>query len=169
MNAYTAQATQNYQRTQVGTASPEKLVLMLYDGAVRKLNLACTELLKGNDTEFNIQVVKVQKIVSELMMALDHESGEEVAKNLARIYEYMLRQLALALIRRDSDLSEEVRGLLEELREGWQGVIQKTLATDAAQGTGTDGQLPVSQDAKVLPIPHQNLLEPVASSLNVAG
>src|SRR3972149_6530616 len=123
--ANTAQAHQSYQRAQVESASPEKLILMLYDGAIRKLNQAESRFEKGDEETFLVETTKVQKIVSELMSALDHEQGGEISQNLSRLYDYMVRQLSLAQVRKETKLLAEVRSLLEELREGWRGVIEK--------------------------------------------
>jgi len=135
MNAMNYQASRNYQKVQVESASPEKLVLMLYDGAVRKLSTAETAFESGDLEAFHENVVRVQKIVTELLGALDTSKGGDLAGNLQRIYDYMLRQLSLAIVRRNLEQVSEVRTLLEELREGWQGLVQQQSGMDAVEET----------------------------------
>lgn len=125
MNAYAAQANQHYQRMQVESASPEKLLLLLYDGAIKKLNQAESALIDEDFVTYHTQVTKVQRIISELLNSLDCDQGGDVAVNLVRLYDYMLRQLSIGMIRRQGDLLSEVRLLLEDLRGGWQEAIQQ--------------------------------------------
>jgi flagellar protein FliS len=166
MNAYAAQANQNYQRAQVETASSEKLLLMLYDGAIRKLSQARAHLENDRVSEFHTQVVKVQKIVSELLGALDYEVGGGMATNLARIYEYMIHQLTLALLRKDPDLTDEVQNLLEELREGWRGAIEKESQKAAEAEPSRNATAPARFETARL---GAGSFEPAMASLNIAG
>ena len=151
----TAQANQSYRRSQVESASPEKLILMLYDGAIRKLNQAETRFERGDEGAFLVETTKVQKIISELMSALDHEQGGEVSENLGRLYDYMIRQLALAQVRKETQLLAEVRSLLEELREGWRGVIEKLSETQEASAGSKNAQ-PLAR-SKSFKIPYLQL------------
>lgn len=160
--ANTAQAHQSYQRAQVESASPEKLILMLYDGAIRKLSQAEIRFVQGDEETFLIETTKVQKIVSELSGALDHEQGGEVSQNLARLYEYMVRQLSLAQVRKETEPLLEIRTLLEELREGWRGAIEKMNQTADSKNAG-NGVRP-----KAYRIP-EKALEGMVPTLNIAG
>lgn len=164
MKSRTRQAMQSYQKAQVESASPEKLVLMLYDGAIQKLSLALT-CLDGNDvSEFHNHVVRVQKIISELLNALDHETGGEIAVNLTRLYDYMLRRLALALLRKEPEIVTEVRTLLEELREAWKGAVEELTRAVAA----ADSKEKAEPDTNMNQI-QAKALEPVMAGLNIQG
>ncbi len=127
MNALAKQAQRHYLRTQVETANPAKLMLMLYDGAIRYLNRAIGSLDLGVRDGFSADVVNAQKIVTELMFSLDPSKNPEVATNLERLYEYMVRQLGLGLVRGDASPVKEVKGLLESLRESWQEAVTKAI------------------------------------------
>ncbi|MCG3199113.1 MAG: flagellar export chaperone FliS [Candidatus Omnitrophica bacterium] len=170
MNALANQVHLRYQRAQVEAASPGKLIVMLYDGAIRKLIQAAGHLEEGRHEEYHVQVVKVQRILTELLSALDHEKGGEIAANLYRLYEYMIRRLTLALLRKDVELITETRGLLEELREAWVAAVEKVVEPDpgreAAASTfmamlGADRNDPTTLAAAAPPQP--------ALSLNIAG
>jgi flagellar protein FliS len=164
MQATTAQAHQSYQRAQVESASPEKLILMLYDGAIRKLSQAEVRFEQGDEETFLVETTKVQKIVSELAGALDHEQGGEVSQNLARLYEYMVRQLSLAQVRKETKLLLEIRTLLEELREGWRGAIEKMTQSATADSKGAENVV----RSKSFKIP-EKALEGMVPTLNIAG
>jgi len=167
MNSLANQASHHYQRAQVESATPEKLVLMLYDGAVRKISQAESHFKRGDTAEFHSQIVKVQKIISELMLALDQDEGGEVVDNLTRLYDYMLRQLALALVRKSPELAIEVRSLLEELRDAWKGAIEEvTRAAETAedlQESHPSQQRPTTAEIQA------KVLEPVMAGLNIQG
>ena len=83
INPYT-----QYQRTQIETADQGKLLLMLYEGALRFLGRARKALQDEDPEASNNNLVRVQDIVAELMASLDLEAGE-VAASLFRLYEYM--------------------------------------------------------------------------------
>ncbi len=164
MNALAKKAQLHYLRTQVESASPAKLILMLYDGSVRYLNRAIGSLEMGNRESFAADVVNAQKIVIELMSSLDPSRNPEVATNLERIYEYMIRQLGLALVRGDSAPAKEVKSLLENLREGWQEAILKTLNEDVS------GQEESQPDISIGEGGYSPVIQPgLISTLNIAG
>lgn len=165
MNALAKQAQRHYQRTQVESANPAKLILMLYDGAIRYLYRAVGLLGSGDREGFSTDVVRAQKIVTELMAALDPSKNPEIVGNLERIYEYMVRQLAFALVRADATPATEVIKLLENLREGWQGAINQVAQEAAAPVT----------DERPQGVPHTRTSYPPAvppglmPTLNIAG
>ena len=118
-------AYQQYKQAQYETASPEKLLLMLYDGAI-KFAVQAKEGIKDNDYELaNEKIKRVQSIINELMVTIDMDQGGEIADNLYNLYEYMNRRLIQANIRKDSEIVEEVLDLLREMKEGWEEATKK--------------------------------------------
>lgn len=116
---------QKYKNTQIETSNQEKLLLMLYDGALNFLKQA-KKGLKNNDYETtNNFLVKTQDIINELMATLDMERGGEIAQNLEALYDYMNRRLIEANINKEVEQIEEVEDMLKELRETWNQAIQK--------------------------------------------
>ena len=113
------QYAREYMRTQTETSSPTKLVVMLYDGAVRFLSLAREKMASGDIEARHNYMVRAQRILAELLSALDFEKGGEVATNLQRIYTYMLQQLVEANLNDRTEPIDEVIRLLRDLREGW--------------------------------------------------
>lgn len=117
----------SYKETQIKTATQGKLILMLYDSAVKNINLSLEDLNEEpvRYDKLSNQIIKAQEIVTELMVSLDFEKGGEIAKNLFSLYMYMNRKLLDANINKDKRPLEEVKKLLQELRAAWTEVADK--------------------------------------------
>lgn len=107
-----------YKQTSVETASPEKLILMLYDGAIKFINQAKISMDEKNIEETNKALIKTQNIISELIIGLNMDTGE-IARNLYNLYDYFQRRLVEANTKKDTGILDEVLGYLEELRDTW--------------------------------------------------
>lgn len=123
MNAFMNGYNQ-YQSTQVTTASREQILIMLYDGAIRFVRQA-QEGLAGGDRARKIEgIQKAMAIVTEFRNTLDHEVGGEISANLDALYDYMLRELVKANAKSDPKPLQVVEGLLCDLRETWAQAIE---------------------------------------------
>jgi flagellar secretion chaperone FliS len=131
VNAY-----QVYRQTQTQTAAPGELVLMLYRGAVRFLSTAIEAIDANNIAEAHEKLVRTQDIISNLLETLDVERGGDVAKNLGALYDYMLRRLLEANVRKDAKPAGEVLGLLRELLPAWEAAVKETSAAHKAALAG---------------------------------
>jgi flagellar protein FliS len=133
MNAY----FNRYQSNQVTTASPEQLLIMLYDGAIRFVRQATEAMATGERVRKLESISKAMGIVAELANTLDHEVGGEIAENLDALYHFMIRELTQANLKNDADKLKVVEGLLCDLRETWMQAIESTrreaTAVDAAE------------------------------------
>lgn len=126
---YQNNAAQNqYKQMAVETASPEKLLIMLYDGAIRFLKQALKELNNNNLESSNMYLLKVQNIIDELIISLNMD--HDISKNLKVLYEFFNERLVQANIEKNSDKITEVMDFLVELREIWgEAVINYKKAT----------------------------------------
>ena len=117
----------SYKETQIKTATPGKLILMMYDGAIRNLNQALQDMDDEHRRYDSISnsLIKAQDIIAELMISLDFERGGEIAKNLFGLYVFMNRRLLDGNIQKDKVPLEEVKTLLMELRGAWAEVADK--------------------------------------------
>lgn len=121
-----AQAAATYQRNAILTASPEKLVKLLYDGAIRNLERSrqgLTDPKTSHSAEVGMALGKAIGIVGELRASLDHAVGGQVAKDLDRLYEYSLDQLSQANVTRTPAGVTNSLQVLRTLKEGWDAVI----------------------------------------------
>ncbi len=108
-----------YQATQVQTASPARLVLMLFDGAIRFMQQGKASLQDGRIEDANRQLGRAQAVISELMSSLKLEAGP-LAKNLYNIYDFLRRHLALSLASAEPWRVQQAIDLLTPLRDAWE-------------------------------------------------
>jgi len=113
---------ETYQQTAVGTQSKGRLIVMLYDGAIKFLKLAIRELETQNYAAKGQYINRAQDILNELNAVLDMEAGAEVAQNLRNLYVFMGRRLREANTKRDPQMIQEVIGLLDELNQSWKAI-----------------------------------------------
>jgi len=111
-----------YQETAVTTQNKGKLVVMLYEGAIKFLKLAIKEIEAGNAEEKGKYISKAIDILFELNTVLDMEAGGEVAMNLRKLYLFMGQHLTEANTNQDTQKIEEVIKLLEELNQSWKTI-----------------------------------------------
>lgn len=116
---------QKYKQTSVQSASREKILLMLYEGAIKftKLAIKACEEKKIADKGYNIG--RAYDIVMELNNTLDHKVGGEISKNLESLYLFMMSQYTKANISGDSVPLKSNLKMLETLYGGWQQAVEK--------------------------------------------
>lgn len=124
---------EKYRQAQAQTANSSKLLLMLYDGAIRFVRTGIDGIEQKNIEKANNNLIKAQAILHELIATLNFDY--EIAKNLHSLYEYMLRQLIQANIRKDKTLAEEVLGHLIEIKDAW-SQIEKSDDSKVQQNGG---------------------------------
>jgi flagellar protein FliS len=111
-----------YQQTAVGTQSKGRLIVMLYDGAIKFMKLAIQELEAGDYAAKGQHINRAQDIINELNAVLDMEAGGEIARNLRRLYVFMNRRLSEANTKRDPQMIRDVITLMEELNQSWKAI-----------------------------------------------
>ncbi len=111
-----------YKENTVTTQPRGRLIVMLYEGAVRFLHQAIEEIEAGNIEGKGAYITKATDIINELNCVLDVEAGGDVAGDLRRLYQFMIRHLLQAGIRNDTQMIREVIDLLEDLNEGWKAI-----------------------------------------------
>lgn len=108
-----------YQRVTVETASQEKLIVMLFNGAIQRAEEGKRAIANHDFTIAHNSLLRAQDIISELRSALDMGAGE-IAENLDRIYEFFHYQLVQANIQKDSAPIDECLNLMIVIRDTWQ-------------------------------------------------
>lgn len=125
---------QQYQSTQVTSASPLQLVIMLYDGALKFIRQADEAMEKRDLFKQNDAIQRVQKIVAELMSCLDFEHGGEIAHNLFALYSFTYNQLVIANVEDNRDALKQAGTVLENLRVSWVELEQQQRTSIAPGG-----------------------------------
>lgn len=113
---------ETYQENAVTTQTRGKLIVMLYDGAIKFLKLAIKEIEAGNAEEKGKYISKAIDIIFELNTVLNTEAGGEIAMNLRKLYLFMGRHLTEANAKQDIGKIEEVIKLLEDLNQSWKAI-----------------------------------------------
>ncbi|HEY9854713.1 MAG TPA: flagellar export chaperone FliS [Stenomitos sp.] len=124
-----------YQLAQIETAPREQLLLMLYDGAIRFANVAKKGIEDKDFEVTNTHCMKVQNILTELMVTLDMAVGGELAQNLFDLYDYMKRRTMEANFQKDPQALDEILMHLKELRMAWAQAAKNVGALKASQAT----------------------------------
>lgn len=133
-NAYTA-----YQRTNVNTASQGRLVVLLYEGAIKNLNNAISlfdennKIKACNIEQFGIHIQKTQAIITELQVTLDMDKGKDIARNLMSLYLYFNEQLMDANINHDKAKLQFVLKMISELADSWRQIANSEANAPAAK------------------------------------
>jgi len=156
-----------YRANAVGSAKPENLVVMLFDGAIRFLGAAIRAFDHEDPLDFNLNVhtniTKTQAIIRELNHALDLENGGELGQNLTSLYNYFDQRLQEANIQKDRAIIEEVLERISELRDAWNESLEQQAKAGQANNFNPNTTTPSSHTA---PLP-DNASE--ASGLSLLG
>ena len=121
-----------YRKNQISTSSQGRLILMMYEGAIKFTSLAVDSMAKGDVANQGKHIQKAHDIVNELSLALDFKKGGDVAPRLESLYQFALSQLTLANIKSDKKPLQAVLNILSPLLEAW------TQLYDASTNTGQD-------------------------------
>ncbi|MBR1776353.1 flagellar export chaperone FliS [bacterium] len=113
-----------YQANNVNTATPEKLMILLFDGAIQFLQKAKTCINENNYQERSQNIEGARKIIRELMRTIDLENGNDVSKRLFRLYNRMAMNLIKANVQRSTEKVDEVITDLTNIRWGFQKAIE---------------------------------------------
>ena len=115
-----------YNQVQIKTANKGKLIVMLYQGAIRFMNRALLLLEKKDMEGKGNALIRAQDIILELLYSLDQgllDQDDELARNLRRLYLYSYRRLVHANVHMDTEAVEEVIKLMQNLLQAWEQVI----------------------------------------------
>ena len=125
-----------YRKNEISTSSQGRLIIMMYEGAIKFSTMALQSIEKGDIASQGKYINKTHDIINELSLALDLKKGGEVALRLESLYQYMLSQLTLANIKSDRKSLEDVVKILSPLAEAWEQLYH------ASTNTGQGNQQP---------------------------
>jgi flagellar protein FliS len=111
-----------YQNAAVTTQSKGRLIVLLYDGAIKFMKLAIKEMEAKNYEMKGRYINRARDIIFELNAVLDMEMGGEIAANLRSLYCFINRRLAEANSKCDPQMVREAINLMEELNQSWKAI-----------------------------------------------
>ncbi|MFT4190784.1 MAG: flagellar export chaperone FliS [Comamonas sp.] len=119
--------------TRVASASPQRLITLLFEGAIAAIAKARYHLANGNIAERGQAISKAINIVQNgLMASLNHEAGGEISANLHDLYDYAVRQLLQANLRADDAALQRTSDLLAQLADAWRTSVDPLPASPAS-------------------------------------
>ena len=120
--AYQKNGVAAYQNTAITTQSKGRLIVMLYDGAIKFMKLAIKEIESNNYEAKGQYINKAKDIINELNAVLDMSAGREMATNLRNLYCFMHHRLSEANKKCDPQMIRDCIKLMEELNQGWKAI-----------------------------------------------
>ncbi|MBT3182884.1 MAG: flagellar export chaperone FliS [Nitrospina sp.] len=121
-----------YRKNEISTSSQGRLILMMYEGAIKFTTMALQSIEKGDIAGQGKYINKTHDIINELSLALDLKKGGEVAGRLESLYQFILSQLTLANIKSDQQALKTVINILGPLSEAWEQLYNAS--TNTGQG-----------------------------------
>lgn len=115
---------QKYKTTSIQSASREKLLLMMYEGAIKFTKLALQAIEEKKIADRGVNIGRAYDIIMELNNTLDHKVGGDISKNLEQLYMFMTEQLTKANLSGDPKPLRDVLKLLETLYDGWAKAVE---------------------------------------------
>jgi len=122
---------EHYKRTEIETATPAKLLLLLYDAAIQRLETAAEAMKTGKYERAHFDLLRIQDILTELMVSLDQGAKDAPVKELYALYEYMYRGLVNANVKREVPPIEEAGRIMSQLREAWREAVRQVSNRDS--------------------------------------
>ena len=132
-----------YKQTQISTANQGKLIVMLYDGAIKFLNIALENIEPMHYDTVNTNILKTQDIITELLLALNMNEGGEISQNLFSLYMYFKRQLLEANMRKDPEMIKHILKLMKEMRDAWDQISATESKSDKSLNMTAKGNFSI--------------------------
>lgn len=108
--------------TGVASATPHRLVGMLFDGALLAVARAKSAMAAGDIAVRGASITKAIQIVDEGLKAALVDKGGDLAGNLRALYEYVSCRLLVASLKNDSAALDEATRLLTEIKDAWNAI-----------------------------------------------
>lgn len=128
-----------YFEHSISTQERCRLIVMLYEGAIKFLRIAKQKLAEEDFALKGVYIGKAQDIIAELNNSLDMEAGLQLASDLRALYNFLYRHLNEANIERDVAKIDDCVRILDELREAWEEVAESPEVAAARPTPSDDG------------------------------
>src|SRR5574344_1911795 len=141
-----------YKQNEIETATPEQILILLYDAAIRFLIKAKQAIEEKNIQETHNNIVACENIILEFMSTIDMKNGGDLDQRLYNLYDYFYNTLVEANMQKDMRKVNEVLTHLKGLRETWQKAInisnkeKSEAATTEFYASNDDDEIPICED-----------------------
>lgn len=112
-----------YKQTSVTTANRGQILIMLYEAAIRNVKKASGAIEKKDLKGKGVAIGKAHDIINELVNTLDFEVGGDIARNLERLYTFIIEQLVKANSENSKEPLLAIQNILETLLSGWREAV----------------------------------------------
>lgn len=119
-----------YKETRIKTASRGQLVVILYDAVIKFLNISLEKMDQKKYDEANINILKAQNVITELLSALNINTGDEISNNIFTLYQFFKKELMEANRSKNQEKIKTVISLIKDLREAWDQISATEIQTD---------------------------------------
>ena len=109
----------NYRKVEINTSDSVKVISLLFDGGINFIKVARKRMELGDIAGKGLYIGKASSVVGELLSSLNMEEGGEIAKNLSRLYDFVLDRLINANMKNDERALDEAEKVLDILRSAW--------------------------------------------------
>jgi flagellar protein FliS len=123
-----------YKETHIKTASGGKLILMIYNEAVRQLDLALESIENKKLENASSSIIKTQDLITELIVSLDFEKGGEIANSLFSLYMFFNKQLMEANMTKDVNILKNIKIYLVDLKNAWTQAVAASGMDNGSNG-----------------------------------
>lgn len=117
-----------YRKAEVNTSDKVKIISLLYDGAINFIKVARKRMELGDIAGKGLYIGKASSVVGELLSSLNMEEGGEIAKNLSRLYDFVMDRLINANMKNDQKALDEAEKVLDVLRSAWKDLGKNNTA-----------------------------------------
>jgi len=138
MSVKYGQGANQYKQTSIKTATKGQLLIMLYEAAIRNVKKAAEAIDRKDIPAKGMAIGKAHDIINELLNTLDFEVGGQIARDLERLYNYMIEQLVKGNVESNKEALQSVQKNLETLLSGWKVAVEQANKA-AASGGGNTG------------------------------
>ena len=133
----------DYRKATIDISDKVRIISILFDGAINFIKLGRIKMGERNIAGKGFYIGKATAIVGELTSSLNMGEGGEIARNLRRLYDFVLDRLLKANLKNDVVALDEAEKVLQTLREGWKGMERNQAATHAlpSRASGNEGMV----------------------------
>ena len=119
----------------VDDSSPQRLIQMMMQHALQRINFARGHMERGEVEKKGRAIGDAISVINGLQVSLNHKANKRMSENFDALYAYMMRRLLEANLNNDLQMLDEVAGLMRELKEAWDTIVDDpdVVAADAMQ------------------------------------